>query len=164
MLQFSRISIPWSIETWDDYLTFTSYAQERQTVKFQRWDKTRNQQTWDDHPNEQIVAVQTQEESVIGTGFKLYQADILWYRVPVFFKLESAVSKVPRNSHFMKAVWEAQKEALRSHCEDVSPDNHVCCPNDSKKRSALGTWMAPESRAAGLLRQFFFWDDIGRQI
>ena len=39
-----------------------------------------------------------------------------------------------RNSRFMKAVWEAQKKALRSHCEDVSPDNKVCCPNDPKKR------------------------------
>lgn len=34
----------------------------------------------------------------------------------------------------MKAVWEAQKEALRSHCESNSPENKVCCPDDPKKR------------------------------
>ena len=59
----------------------------------------------------------------------------------------------------MKAVWEAQKEALRSHCEDVSPDNHVCCPNDPKKRPALalnGTGVA--------LFEAFSWLDVGWMI
>ena len=87
------------------------------------------------------------------TGLKLHQADI----VPVCWNnpSETAWKKI-RKSHFMKAVWEAQKEALRSHCEDVSPDNHVCCPNDPKKRCEIGTGMA---RFAG---HFFFgmmWDE-----
>lgn len=54
-----------------------------------------------------------------------------------------------KKSHFMKAVWEAQKEALRSHCEDVSPDNHVCCPNDPKKRRCRRDGFPPRLRSPG---------------
>ena len=38
-----------------------------------------------------------------------------------------------RHSPFMKAVWEAQKAALASHCESTDPENKVCCPSDSKR-------------------------------
>ena len=92
-----------------------------------------------------------QKISSIVTGLNLHQADI----VPVCWKnpSETAWKKI-RKSHFMKAVWEAQKEALRSHCEDVSPDNHVCCPNDPKKRRERGTGMAR-------FEALFLWDDVG---
>lgn len=76
-----------------------------------------------------------------------------------------------KNSHFMKAVWEAQKEALRSHCEDVSPDNHVCCPNDPKKRCHVHWGGAGEmvshpvfDRLAPEMKSFCFAEEDGESF